>query len=310
MAYRHDANTAIRSGTDTNRPPLDLLADEFLDIRQVRVGFEVTPVSAIARASHRCVLSMPERGSSAQAYVSVGRMSLRDAIRSHRVVFRKHDRQNESRNLSEKHSMGRLRFHLGTLVILVLLLGVGFAALREASDLWESGLFTLAICVLLISILPAIHRTETRRAFWLGFALFGWGYLGLSVVPSIETRLITTMALAYLDSKVPRRPNIPPRYIASLIAFGAVNNQVSNVNVALDGIQSATTGQGQVRLWNGTTGKLLGGWIGTTENFVRIGHSLFALMGGWFGGQLSRRLCRTSRSSETSTAVEIEGTTL
>jgi hypothetical protein len=60
-AYRHDANPAIRSGSDTNRPSLDLFADEFLDIRQVGVGFEVTPVSAIARASHRCVVSMPER---------------------------------------------------------------------------------------------------------------------------------------------------------------------------------------------------------------------------------------------------------
>ena len=38
------------------------------------------------------------------------------------------------------------------------------------------------------------------------------------------------------------------------------------------------------------TGKLLGGWIGTTENFIRIGHTLFALLAGWFGGQLSSRI--------------------
>ena len=56
----------------------------------------------------------------------------------------------------------------------------------------------------MISVLLAIHRTEKRRAFWLGFALFGAAYLGLSLVPSIESRLITTKALAYIDSKVPR----------------------------------------------------------------------------------------------------------
>jgi hypothetical protein len=179
MGYRHDANTAIRSGADTDRAALDLLPDKFLDLGEVGLGFEVTPVSAIARASHRCVVSMPERGSSTQAYVSVGRMDSRDAFRSHGVVFRKHDRQNESRNLSENHAMRRFRFHLGTLVILVLLLGVGFAGLKESSDLWDSAILSITIGVLLISILLAIYRTENRRAFWLGFALSGqltWGY--------------------------------------------------------------------------------------------------------------------------------------
>ena len=100
--------------------------------------------------------------------------------------------------------MRRFRFHIGTLVILVLILGVGFAALRESDETWDSSVFSLALGVLSISILLAIHRTGHRRAFWLGFALFGWAYLGLSLVPSIESRLITTKALAFLDSKMPR----------------------------------------------------------------------------------------------------------
>jgi hypothetical protein len=45
-----------------------------------------------------------------------------------------------------------------------------------------------------------------------------------------------------------------------------------------------------VRLWDATTGRLLGGWAGTTENFVRIGHSLIALIVAFLGGRLSRRL--------------------
>ena len=101
--------------------------------------------------------------------------------------------------------MRRFRFNIASLLVVVLVLGFGFAALRESNELWDSGLFTLTLGVLLVSILLAIHRTESRRAFWLGFALFGWGYLGLSLVPSIESRLITTKALTYLDSKVPGR---------------------------------------------------------------------------------------------------------
>ena len=100
--------------------------------------------------------------------------------------------------------MRRFRFHLGTLVILVLLLGVAFAALRESNDTWDSGIFSITLGMLLISILLAFHRTEKRQAFWLGFALFGWIYLGLSLAPSIQSRLITTKGLAYLDSKVVR----------------------------------------------------------------------------------------------------------
>jgi cbb3-type cytochrome oxidase subunit 3 len=100
--------------------------------------------------------------------------------------------------------MRRFRFDIGTLVILVLVLGVSFAALRESNDIWDSSIFTLTLGVMLISILLAVHRTEKRRAFWLGFALFGAAYLGLSLVPSIEPRLITTTALTYIDSMVPR----------------------------------------------------------------------------------------------------------
>ena len=84
--------------------------------------------------------------------------------------------------------MRRFRFHLGTLVILVLLLGVAFAALRESNEIWDRSIFSVTLGVLLISILLAIHRTERGRAFWLGFALFGSAYLGLSLVPSIDTK--------------------------------------------------------------------------------------------------------------------------
>jgi hypothetical protein len=45
--------------------------------------------------------------------------------------------------------MRPFRFHLGTLVILVLVLGITFAALRESNDIWDSGVFTLTLGVLL-----------------------------------------------------------------------------------------------------------------------------------------------------------------
>jgi hypothetical protein len=50
-----------------------------------------------------------------------------------------------------------------------------------------------------------------------------------------------------------------------------------------------------VRIWSTTTGKLLWSGRGTTENFMRIGHSLCALTLAWLGGKLSRRLSDPNR---------------
>ena len=202
--------------------------------------------------------------------------------------------------------MTRFRFHIGTLVILILVLGVGLAAVREANETWDSSIFSITLGMLLISILLTVHRVEKRRAFWLGFALFGSAYLGLSLVPSIESRLITTKALAYLDSKVPGRSSgiSSSQLLWNLLVLGSPSNSVQGVDVTTAGNQLAISDQGQVWLWNRTTGRLLGGWSGTSENFVKIGHSLFALLAGWLGGQLSRRLYRDSRHPEVSTPVE------
>src|SRR5258708_36614221 len=99
-------------------------------------------------------------------------------------------------------AMRRLRFSIASLLILVLFVAVAIAALREATHMWDSGVFSLALGVLLVSALLALHRTERGRAFWLGFALFGWTYLGASVVPQVEPRLISTKGLAYVDTKL------------------------------------------------------------------------------------------------------------
>jgi hypothetical protein len=186
--------------------------------------------------------------------------------------------------------MRKIRFSIASLLVVVLFLSVGFAALRESSDLWDSGIFNLTLASLLISILLAVHRTETRRAFWIGFALFGWSYLALSLVPSIESRLITTKALVYLDSKVPGR------------SLGVFTAQVSS-----NGNKLTSSGHGQVKIWDVATGKLLSSWGGITENFVRIGHSLCAVLVGWIGGLLSRRLCRDFEAQAPSSAVDVEG---
>ena len=193
--------------------------------------------------------------------------------------------------------MRRFRFRIGTLLVLIIALGVGFAALRESNDTWDSGVFTLALGALLVSILLAIHRTEKRRAFWLGFALFGWAYLGLSLVPPIDSRLITTKALALLESRISDRPIVISgrvwdtwsRNLAQSRNLGQNNQSINSTSIAFSpqGNLVASENQGVIKVWNVSGGNLLGTWSGTTENFMRIGHSLFALIAAFVCGRLS-----------------------
>jgi hypothetical protein len=183
--------------------------------------------------------------------------------------------------------MRRIRFTIGTLLVLVFFLGISFAALREASPIWDGAILCVTIGAILVSILLAVHRAGTKRAFWLGFALFGSTYLGLTVVPSLESRLISTQALVFLDSKIPERPlaitgqvwgnppNGPPVVFQSISSGGGFVSRANN---------------GTFWLASAPGGGRLGAWGGTSESFIRIGQSLLALVAAGIGGLCSRHL--------------------
>jgi hypothetical protein len=186
--------------------------------------------------------------------------------------------------------MRRPRFTIGGLLGIVVFIAVAFAALRVATDLWDSGVVTAALSALMASLLMTVHRRDRKRTFWLGFALFGWSYLIVSLVPPVGSRLVTTKGLAYLDSKVADRGITLARAVT---ASGGTTSTWSPSPVfafSPDGKRLSSDQGGSLYVWDAGTGKLLSGPNGTTENFVRIGHSLIALVMGFFGGCLSRRL--------------------
>jgi hypothetical protein len=221
--------------------------------------------------------------------------------------------------------MARYRFHIGSILTVVLFVAIGVAALREASDLWESGVFSLTVATLLFSILLAMHRTQEKRAFWLGFALFGCVYLALTSIPSFGSRLLTTRALTFLDSKIGRQQVVS--YVVGLntptINYGS-SPASSNYfpNTWSSPMSTGTTVYGAVPgSWNtfvttnavvspATGGILPGMWRGTSENFVRIGHSVLALLAAGLGGFVSRlasERARRRRSPEPGVPVDGSG---
>jgi hypothetical protein len=79
--------------------------------------------------------------------------------------------------------MTRLRFTLAQLMAIVLYVGFGFAALRNADEIWASAAFTLAFLMLSAAPLGALARKGKARMAWAGFAVFGWSRFLVGALP-------------------------------------------------------------------------------------------------------------------------------
>jgi hypothetical protein len=168
--------------------------------------------------------------------------------------------------------MRTIRFPIAGLMLAVLVVALGLAALRNASEVWAGVMFLFTCAVLCLAIVGAICRDGPRRAWWLGFALFGWGYLLLSLWSKVN---LPTMAL--LDA------------IASWL----------RLHVRFSGVVGEIPGTGHgggrfggfpsVRPLVGGFGR--GGGAGLfDEQLHQIAHCLCALVAALLGGLLARTL--------------------
>jgi hypothetical protein len=79
-------------------------------------------------------------------------------------------------------------------ILIAMLLGamvpiaLGLTALANPTAFWEGTTFALAILLMFTAILGVCYRREASRAFWVGFALFGWGFFLLSSDMSFSVR--------------------------------------------------------------------------------------------------------------------------
>jgi hypothetical protein len=198
------------------------------------------------------------------------------------------------------------RIRIASLLGLVLFVAVAIAALRASDDAWDSGVFGATVVSLLLAVLLSIHRDGRRRAHWLGFALFGWAYVVGCLVPGVAERLPTSKGLAFLESKRFASP-----YFRLIVGNGmrmrlnvARNtpyaDAVRAVDTTIQAVSADGTPEGIVlgdldnsgepdvflsrSRW---LGSVLGSTTGTGEAFVRIGHSLLAIVLAYLGGRLS-----------------------
>jgi hypothetical protein len=208
------------------------------------------------------------------------------------------------------------RVSIAGLMAVVLVCGVAAAALREASETWAGILLLVTVGLLAFALLAVRQRREASRAFWEGFALFGWGYLVLTLGPwfaeQVGPKLPTAQLLGYLHGKLNPAattsqvqavwmPSLWRNSLARINAPVTVDYTVSPNTAApaygtwvadLSGtVPPASSSAQNQRVWAWTS--VLAAGPGNLEHFQRVGQCLFALLAAVLGGVLSRRLYRT-----------------
>jgi hypothetical protein len=203
--------------------------------------------------------------------------------------------------------MKRPQFSLWWLLGLTALVAVGCTALMNASAAWAMSLHSALLALLLVAVLRAIYRHGAVRAFWIGFALFGWVYLILVYWVHYNSQftdgfndprgseLATTWLLQWgYDTLLPLVRQ-PPAATALLgPSFGG----------GFGGGLAAGSGGALPQASGGTIAGAFGGgaapvpYYPDLQTFIRVGQPLCALVLAILGGWTARWLYRPNSGSE------------
>jgi hypothetical protein len=199
------------------------------------------------------------------------------------------------------------RFSIAGLMAVVLVCGVAVAALRNASEIWAGILLLLTLGLLAAALLGVAYRREAGRAGWIGFALFGWGYLTLAFGPwfaeQVRPQLPTTRLLDYVHGKVVESTEANATFSVVLPAQNQVMTGSATTTTAKNVfVLTASTGGSQAARVTASSFsqpfRLLFAGAGNYEPFQRVGHCLFALLAGLVGAIVARRFHAGLRRAE------------
>ena len=162
--------------------------------------------------------------------------------------------------------MGRLRVTIVGLMAAIVVCATAFAALRTASDLWAGAFYTLTAVLLLVAVLAARFRRGAERAFWFGFAVFGWGFFLLGWGPWTDARieegevvynahLLTTKLVLFLVPRL-RKATDDPEAINQITANTLrISYLLTTLTLALVGGLIAVLMRRRGRVPSGRSGK-------------------------------------------------------
>jgi hypothetical protein len=195
-------------------------------------------------------------------------------------------------------------FSLKQLFVWTAVVGLGCVALRNASDVWAAAMLGLVVLVLASAILLAIFRSEARRAFWIGFATFGWLYVlllafGWSLDPNngpdnplrphnlVTTRISNACYHWLYDAAFARY------YSAQQSSMGGMSGGMMGSGM---GGLGPMTGYGSGMMPGSGSMPLLTAPPGPAQHeFANVAHSLWAILLATLGGCLASWLYATKR---------------
>ena len=90
----------------------------------------------------------------------------------------------------------KIRISIAGLMGVVLVAALAFAALRNSSESWAGLMLMLTCGVLTLGLVGAVCRGPHERAWWLGFTLFGGGYMALAHAMAFSPTPLPTITLA------------------------------------------------------------------------------------------------------------------
>jgi hypothetical protein len=79
--------------------------------------------------------------------------------------------------------MKSLQWSILACFLAIVAFAIAFTALKTASDLWYSTFYTFTAILLLSAVIAARFRRGNEKAFWFGFAIFGWCFFVLGLGP-------------------------------------------------------------------------------------------------------------------------------
>ena len=198
----------------------------------------------------------------------------------------------------------RVRFSLRQLMALVAFVAIGCGGLIRPSVYLASLIFTGTLLVLLVAILGAVGRRGPARVFWIGFAIAGSGYLWLahwadeeSYTVSTDWRLQTSGPL--FTTKLLRLAHeaLHPPPPAGFRGTGGMGGMGGGGMFALPLEPAAAPVFGQMAIPSPASAATAAAYETERNAFMRIGHSLCALLFAYLGGQLARYFRATAESS-------------
>jgi hypothetical protein len=104
--------------------------------------------------------------------------------------------------LGEGAVMRAVRFSIAGLMGVVLIAAIGLAALRSQSQAWAGVLLLSTLAAFCVALVGAFCRRGAARGGWIGFAVFGWGYMCAGFWPSDRWPTLPTESL--LEAIAPR----------------------------------------------------------------------------------------------------------